>query len=157
MSAGFSAEVQARRNVRLSKSRQRPPGLGSGILMALLAQSLMRLRKLCHRQVWSFWSPALLFSAIVTITAVFCCFARTLLFLYQWGQNGVSNARNAQAPWHFFIFCSLPLHANMQHADISVQVSPHLFSHPCFRYNWPCFYQGSNTILTLFPRLTPFL
>lgn len=135
--------------MRLSKSRERPPRPGRGVLMALLARSLMRLRKLCHRQGWSIWSPVLVFSAVVTITAVFCCFAHKLLFLYQQGQSGLSNAGNAQAPWCFFIFCCLPLHASMQHADMSVQVSPHLCSHLSFRYDWPCFYQGSNTILTL--------
>lgn len=35
VSAGFSGEVEARTNVSLSKSRKRPSGLGSTVLVAL--------------------------------------------------------------------------------------------------------------------------
>lgn len=77
------------------------------------------------------------------------CFVHTLLFLYQQGQSVLSNARNTQGPWHFFVFYCLPFHANVQHADMSMQVLPHLFWHSSFRYDWPCFDQGSNTIFTL--------
>lgn len=128
----------------------------------LLAWAAVSSWLLWHSHLWD-WSssrvrcdPALIFSVIVTVTAVFCCFAHIPLFLCQWGPSGVRNARNrGPLTLSFSVVCPC---ASLQHAAMSVHVSAHLLSYPSFRFHWPRHYQGIHTILTLsLVSLPPFI